>query len=76
MSSGLKVETVGLIIAAQDQSLATRLYHSRIIKDNANPMCRMCNKYEETVDHIVSGHPKLALTEYIHRHDKAAAYLH
>ena len=57
-SSGLKVETEGLIIAAQDQSLATRSYHARIIKDNTKPMCRMCNEYEETVDHIVSGCPK------------------
>ena len=36
----------------------------------------MCNKYEETVDHIVSGCPKLTQTEYIHRHDKTAAYIH
>ena len=35
-----------------------------------------CNKYEETVDHIVSGCPKLTQTEYINRHDKATAYIH
>ena len=75
-SSGLRVETEGLIIAAQDQSLATRSYHARIIKENTNPMCRMCTKYEETVDHILSGCPKLTQTEYIHRLDKAAAYIH
>ena len=75
-SSGLKAETEGLITAAQDQSLATISYHARIIKDNTSPMCRMCNKYEETVDNIVSGYPKLAQTEYIHRYDKAAAYIH
>ena len=63
-SSGLKAEREGLIIAAQDQNLATRSYHARIIMDNNNPMCRMCNKYEETVDHIVSGCPKPAQTEY------------
>ena len=39
-------------------------------------MCRMCDKYEERVDHIVSGCPKLTQTEYIHRYDKAAAYIH
>ena len=38
-SSGLKAETEGLIIAAQDQSLATRSYHHRIIKDGTNPHC-------------------------------------
>ena len=31
-TKGLKIETEGLIIAAQDQSLATRSYNHRIIK--------------------------------------------
>ena len=75
-SSGLKAELEGFIIAAQDQSLATRSYHASIIKDGTSPLCRMCNKYDETIDHIVSGCPELAKTEYIHRHDKAATYIH
>ncbi|XP_067017791.1 uncharacterized protein [Acropora muricata] len=41
--TGLKAETEGLIIAAQDQSLATRLYHHKIIKDGTSPHCRLCN---------------------------------
>ena len=36
----------------------------------------MCSQYEETVDHIASGCEVLAKTEYISRHDRAAAYLH
>ena len=48
-SSGLKAETEGFIIAAQDQSLATRSYHASIIKDGTSPLCRMCNKYDETI---------------------------
>ena len=75
-SSGLKSETEGFIIAAQDRSLATRLYHASIIKEGTSPLCGMCNKYDETIDHIVSGCPELAKTEYIHRHDKAASYIH
>ena len=47
---GLKAETEGLIIAAQDQSLATRSYHHRIIKDGTDPQCRVCGRYEKTVD--------------------------
>ena len=39
-------------------------------------ICRMCNEFEETIDHIVAGCPVLANTEYIQRHDKAAGYLH
>ena len=36
----------------------------------------MCSQQEETVDHIVSGCEVLAKTEYISRHNNAAAYLH
>ena len=31
---------------------------------------------DETIDHLVSGCPELAKTEYIHRHNKAAAHMH
>ena len=40
-STGLKAETKGLLIAAQDQSLAARSYHVRIIKDGTDPMYRI-----------------------------------
>ena len=72
-STGLKAETKGLIIEAQDQSLTKRSYHARIIKDGTNLICRICNRYEETIDHIVSSCPEL---EYIQRHNKVAACLH
>ena len=39
-------------------------------------MCRICGQYQETIDHIVAGFPELAQTEYLHRQDKAASYLH
>ena len=39
-------------------------------------MCRICGPYQGTIDHIVAGCPELAKTEYLHRHDKAASYLH
>ena len=75
-SPGIKGETEGLKIAAQDQSLATRSYHNNIIKDGTDPKCRMCKEFEETIDHIVAGCPVLSNTEYIQRHDEAAGYLH
>ena len=37
--TGLKAETEGFIIAAQDQSLPTRNYKANIIKDGSDPMC-------------------------------------
>ena len=76
-STGLKGETEGLIIAAQDQCLPTKAYRYRILKDQSeDPNCRICGKFEETIDHIISGCPELAKSEYIHRHNRAASYMH
>jgi hypothetical protein len=75
-SAGLKPETEGLLIAAQDQALTTNAYRHHIIKDGTNPSCRVCQKYEETIDHIVSGCPELAKTEYTERHNRIARYVH
>lgn len=75
-STGLKAETEGLIIAAQDQSLKTRWYQHNIIKDGTDSKCRACGQFDETIDHIVSGCPVLAKTEYINRHNKVAALVH
>ena len=74
--SGLKSETEGLIIAAQDQNLMTKQYQSEIIKNGMNPKFQLCNQYNETIDHIVSGCPVLAKSEFMQRHDKAASYIH
>ena len=46
-NSGLKAETEGFIIAAQDQSLPTKLYQHRIINNGSDPKCRMCHNCDE-----------------------------
>ena len=76
LSSNLKGETERLLVAAQDQALNTRNYHKVICGQKVEGKCRTCSQYEETVDHIVPGCEVLAKTEYISRHDKAAAYFH
>ena len=68
-SSSLKGETEGFILAAQDQSISTRVYQTRIPKNGANPNCRLCPEKEETVDHIISACPTIVNTEYLQRHD-------
>ena len=65
-----------MIIAAQGQSLPTKSYFARIVKDDTGPLYRICHKHEETVDHIISGCPELANTDYLEKHNKAAAYIH
>ena len=55
----------------------TEQYQSEIIKNRANPKCRLCNEYNETIDHIVSGCAAvLAKSEFVQRHDQAASYMH
>ena len=72
----LRAETEDLIIAAQDQRLVSRSYHHRIMIDGTTPHCRICGKYQQTIDHIVSDCPQLAKTEYTYRHHKVAAHQH
>ena len=50
-SSCLKGETEGFILAAQDQSISTGVYQTRILKNGTDPNCRPCTEQEETVDH-------------------------
>ena len=74
-SAGLKVDTEGLLVAAEYQSLATRSYQHRILNQDVNPMCRVCNHYEETIDHLTSSCLELVKTECTHRHNKTASYI-
>ena len=63
-SSGLKSETEGFIMAAQDQSLFTRNYQANVLKTGVDDKCRFCDKFTETIDHLISSCLILAPTEY------------
>ncbi len=75
-SGGLKGETEGFLVAAQDQSLATNAQKCHIFGTINDPKCRLCRQYDETIDHLVSGCPMLAANEYTFRHDKVGRYIH
>ena len=77
-AAGLKAETDGFIIVARDQSKPpTRWYQHNILKKpDVDPKCRLCGLFDETIDHLVSGCPELAKTEYTHRCMCAAAHMH
>ena len=75
-SAGLKAETEGLILAAQDQSLATNNYQKMVSKTKKDDKCRVCKTAPETIDHIVAGCSLLAPTEYMKRHNEVGKYLH
>ena len=76
LSSNLKGETAGLLMAAQDQAINIRNYQKVVCGQQADSKCRMCSQHEETVDYIVSGCEVLTKTEFFSRHNNAAAYLH
>ena len=38
--------------------------------------CRLCQQFDETVDHIISAYPILAKEQYSKRHDSMSAQLH
>jgi len=38
--------------------------------------CRLCQQFDETIDHIISACPILAKEQYIKRHDRVCAQIH
>ena len=75
-SSGLKSETEGFNMAARDQSLPTRNFQANILENGTGAKCRVCDKHTETTDHLVSGCPILAPTEYLNWDDRLGQYIH
>ena len=71
--TGLKSAREDLIIAAQDERLMAKQYQSEIIENRANLKCPPCHEYNETIDHILSGRPVLAKSEFTEQHDKAVS---
>ena len=62
-------------MAAQDQSIFTGNFQAKIIKNSADPKCWFCEKFEKSVDHLVSGCPIIAPNEYLQRHDMVGEYI-
>lgn len=62
-------------MAAPDQSLFPGNHQVNIIKNSANPICRLCEQYLETTNHLMSGCPLLTLKEYKYQQDKIRQYI-
>jgi len=56
----LKAETESEIVAAQDQTLQTKSYATKILNTETDSKCRLCQQLDETIDHIISACPILA----------------
>jgi len=72
----LKAETESEIVAAQDQAIQTKYYATKILNTETDSKCRLCQQFDETIDHIMSASPILAKEQYIKRHDRVCAQLH
>ena len=72
----LKAETENEMLAAQDQALNTKYCATKILKTETDSKCRLCQKFDETIDHIIPACPILAKEQYVKRHDKVSAQIH
>jgi hypothetical protein len=71
-----KAETESEIVAGQDQELQTKYYTTKILSIETDYKCRLCQQFDETIDHIISACPLLANEQYTKRHDRVCAQLH
>jgi len=72
----LKAENKSEIMAAQDQALQTKYYATKILNTETDSKCRLCQQFDETIDHMISACQILAKDRYIKRHDRVCAQLH
>ena len=72
----LKAETESEIVAAQDQVLQTKYYAMKILNTKTDSKCRLCQQFDETIDHIISACPIMAKEQYIKRHERVCAQVH
>jgi len=70
----LKAETESEIIAAPDQAIQTKYYATKILNTETDSKCRLCQQFDETIDHIISACPILAKEYYIKRHDRVCVH--
>jgi len=75
-SGDIKGETESTIVAVQDQAISTNYFKNKILKEESESKCRICNQHEETIDHLTSGCPIVAKNEYLMRYDKVCTRLH
>ena len=72
----LKAETESEIVAVQDQALQTKYYATKILNTETDSKCRLCQRFDETIENIISACPILVKEKYIKRHDRVCAQLH
>ena len=74
--SDLEIETQTLLCAEQKQATREIYVNQHIDKTRESPLCRLCGKKGESVQHLVSACRKLAQKEYKGQHDNVAKKVH
>ena len=69
-------KTEKLLMATEDQTLGIKAYRATILNQQCSKKCRMCNKRNETIMHILSKYSKPAQTEHTKHNDKVAPMVH
>jgi hypothetical protein len=72
----LKAETESEIVAAQDQAIQTKYYATKVLNTETDSKCRLCQQFDETIDHTISACPIMAIDQYTRRHNRVRAQLH
>jgi hypothetical protein len=72
----IKATTESEIVEAQDQSTQTKYYATKILNTETDSKCRLCQQFDETMDHTISACPILTKEQYIKSHDRVCAQLH
>ena len=72
----LKPVSEALISAAQDQALKTNWLGFHILGTSSTDLCRKCQQFPETIEHIVVGCPSVAQTIYLKRHNAVVSAVH
>jgi len=65
-----------IIIIAQNQALQTKYHAATILQTETESECRICKQFNETVEHIISACPILAIEQCVKRRDRMCAQLH
>jgi len=63
-------------VAAQVQALQTKYYATKILSTEIDRKCKLCQQFDEKIDHIMSAYPIWAKEQYTKRHDRVCAQLH
>jgi hypothetical protein len=66
----------GMVTIVWNKQVQTKYYATKILNTETDSKCRLCQQFDETIDHVISASPILAKVQYIKRHDSMCAQLH